>query len=353
MERLERLVNLVVALLDTRRPLTREELRQRVGGYSEDEDNFRRNFERDKDLLRQMGIPVVAEPVDPGTPEGATGYHVPRHLYELPDPGLEDDELMALSLAASTVVLEGAGQGAATTALWKLTASSRGGGGLGEEPGTEVPSGPARSLSDRPGAGAPPRTTPVVDVALDPSVAVLFSAVAEKRRVRFGYNAVPRHVDPYRLSYRQGRWYLSGFDHGREGERLFRVDRIEGPVELEDEPAVFDRPDNVPSGPPPPWRLGDDEEIVVDLRVDGAQADWVRSLAGADAVTGTGPGGETYFRLPITNRHAFRSFVLGLLDHAEVLGPPEMRDEVIDWLRSLAAPNTAPTAGVAVAVAGP
>ncbi len=66
MDRLERLVNLVVALLDTRRPLTREELRERVGGYTDDEDNFRRNFERDKDLLRQMGIPVVTEAARPG-----------------------------------------------------------------------------------------------------------------------------------------------------------------------------------------------------------------------------------------------------------------------------------------------
>ena len=69
MDRLERLVNLVVALLDTPRPLTREELRQRVGGYSDDNANFHRNFERDKDLLRQMGIPIVAE---------AAGR--PRHL---------------------------------------------------------------------------------------------------------------------------------------------------------------------------------------------------------------------------------------------------------------------------------
>ena len=114
MDRLERLVNLVVALLDTRRPLTRQEVRQRVGGYSDDEDNFHRNFERDKDLLRQMGIPVVTEPLDPACPEAGTGYRVPPDLYELPDPGLDEDELVALGLAASAVALEGAGQASAT-----------------------------------------------------------------------------------------------------------------------------------------------------------------------------------------------------------------------------------------------
>ena len=64
MDRLERLVNLVAALIDTRQPLTRAEIRERIEGYSADDDAFRRNFERDKDLLRQMGIPVVTEPIE-------------------------------------------------------------------------------------------------------------------------------------------------------------------------------------------------------------------------------------------------------------------------------------------------
>jgi predicted DNA-binding transcriptional regulator YafY len=339
-ERLERLVNLVVALLDTRRPLTRDELRQRVGGYSEDEENFRRNFERDKETLRQMGIPVVAEPVDAHVPESATGYRVPRDKYELPEPGLDDDELMALGLAASAVVFEGSVQGAATTALWKLTAASRGtgtsaAGSTGASVGTSAHEPPAISA---------PGTGPVVDVAVDPIVAVLFSAVAEKRTVGFTYNGLERRVDPYRLSYRQGKWYLAGFDHGREGERLFRADRVKGPVTVDELPGTFLRPASAPSGPPPPWRLGDDEEVVVELRVDASQAPWVRSMAGPDAVAGTGPDGTVCFKLPVTNRAAFRSFVLGLLDHAEVVGPRQVRDEIVEWLSSLAsaAPGLAP-----------
>jgi predicted DNA-binding transcriptional regulator YafY len=322
-DRLERLVNLVVALLDTRRPLTREELRLRVGGYAEDVDNFRRNFERDKELLRQMGIPLVTEPVDPRQPDSAIGYRVPRDLYELPDPGLEDDELMALGLAASAVAFEGAAQGAATTALWKLTAASR---------ASASPSGPSLPA---------PAVVPVVDVAVDPTVALLFSAVAEKRGAHFAYNGVARHVDPYRLSYRQGRWYLAGFDHARQAERLFRVDRIDGVVEVDVVPGSFERPEGAPAGPPPPWRLGDDDEIVVDLRVDPIQAPWVASLAGPVAVAGTEPDGTTYFKLSVTNRSAFRGFVLGLLDHAEVLGPPEVRDEIVEWLCALATPGPA------------
>lgn len=360
MDRLERLVNLLVALLDTPRLLTRDELRQRVGGYSDDEDNFHRNFERDKDLLRQMGIPLVTALLDPSVPESGTGYRIPRHLYELPDPGLDDDELMALGLAASAVALEGAEPGAAMTALWKLAGASEARSGdqeaenAGAAPGPEVPRGAAQDQSggspgrgharassgragDGPGMLGPgPLQGPLADVAVDETVARLFSGVAERRVVCFGYNGVARQVDPYRLSYRQGHWYLAGFDHGRQGERLFRADRIAGPVELEGPTGAFERPEGVPSGPPPPWRLGDDEEIVVELRVDPSQAQWVRALAGEAAVVGTSPDGATDFRLSVTNREAFRGFVLGFLEHAEVVGPPEVREEVVSWLAGLA-----------------
>jgi proteasome accessory factor B len=327
-DRLERLVNLVVALLDTRRPLTREELRRRVGGYSEDDENFHRNFERDKDLLRQMGIPVVAEPLGPNLTDPAVGYRVPRDLYELPDPGLDEDELVALSLAVSAVAFDGSAQSAATTALWKLAAGKVAPGGTGEQ-------GERSNQSDG-GDRAARIGQPMADVPADERVAALFSGVSMRRVARFEYNGVPRRVDPYRLSYREGRWYLAGYDHSREGERLFRADRITGAVTLEDAEDAFERPEDVASGPPPPWRLGDDEEIVVDLRVEPGPAEWVRTLAGDESVAETTADGSVHFKLRVTNRAAFRGFVLGLLEHAEVMGPPEVRDEMVYWLVSLA-----------------
>jgi proteasome accessory factor B len=318
-DRLERLVNLVVALLDTPRLLTKEELRQRVGGYSDDDANFHRNFERDKDLLRQMGIPIVAEPLaGPDISDRQTGYRVPRDLYELPDPGLDEDELLALSVAVSAVAFDGSANGAATTALWKLAAVSA-----------------QRAVPDGRGGA------PLADVPTDERVATLFSGVQQRRVARFEYNGVPRRVDPYRLSYRQGRWYLAAFDHARQGERLFRVDRISGAVELEDAAGQFVRPEGVATAPPPPWRLGEDEEIVVELRVEASQAEWVRSLAGEETVAGTSADGWVDFKLPVTNRGAFRGFVLGLLDRAEVVGPPEVRDEIVYWLTDLAGQEAA------------
>jgi predicted DNA-binding transcriptional regulator YafY len=178
---------------------------------------------------------------------------------------------------------------------------------------------------------------------MDEAVATLFAGVSERRVVRFTYNSLERRVDPYSLSYREGHWYLAGFDHGREAERLFRTDRIVGPVELEGPAGAFLRPPAGPSGPGPPWRLGDDEEIVVELRVDASQAQWAVALAGESSVSGTSSDGTTYLKLRVTNRAALRSFVLGFLDHAEVLGPPEVRDEVVQWLCAIESRDEAMT----------
>lgn len=325
MDRLERLVNLVVALLDTRRPLSREELRRRVGGYSDDPVNFHRAFERDKDLLRQMGIPVLAEPLERGSEEAQTGYWVPRELYEMPDPGLDEEELMALSLAVSLVALEGAvgEEGAALAALRKLAGA----------PGRASQEGGPTAGALRP-AGKPGEA--VVDLPLGPELAVLFAGVAERRSVSFGYHGTVRHVDPYHLYYREGRWYLGGFDYSRGEERLFRVDRLQGPVKLGQEAGAFERPASGPSGPPPPWRLGNDPPLKVEVRVDASQAPWVRQVAGDQAVVGEGADGQTYFSLEVTNKEGFRSFLLGLLDHAEVVSPPEVREEVVSWLAAVA-----------------
>lgn len=331
MDRLERLVNLVVALLDTRRPLTREELRERVGGYGNETANFRRAFERDKELLRQMGIPILSQAIDRGTGESHIGYWVPREMYEMADPGLDEEELMALSLAASLVAFRGDGEGAAVGALRKLA-------------GAPAPT-PVLAPAHRPAATPAPAGGPVplarqeealVDVPLAPELSTLFSAIGEKRAVSFDYGEEARRVDPYRLSYREGRWYLNGFDHSRGGERMFRVDRIKGPVEVTGVAGAFERPEARSPGPPPPWRLGDDPPVLVDLRVDGTQAPWVRELAGEAAIYRVDADGSVQFKLEVTSIDGFRSFVLGLLDHAEVTSPQEARDQVVSWLEAIA-----------------
>lgn len=300
MHRLERLINLVAALLHADRPLTTEELRQRLPGYADDKGAFRRAFERDKEALRDLGIPVVVEPVDDATQPGVLGYRIPKEEYYLRDPGLEPDELAALHLAASAVRLEGA---SGVEALWKL------GGEVAEE-------GPAPAVAALPGTA---------------HLAPLFAAISSRRRVGFVYRSRARGVDPWRLSFRNGHWYLAGHDHDAGDERMFRLDRIESAIDATGPDGAFPRP---PHGgaQPPPWELGGDEPRTARLLVDAGQAAWAAGHVGPEAVEEWLPDGAVVLAVRVTNRDAFRSFVLGFLDHAEVLGPSELRSDFVDWL---------------------
>jgi predicted DNA-binding transcriptional regulator YafY len=300
--RLERLINLVAALLDSTRPLTADELRQRVPGYAQDKVAFRRAFERDKETLREMGVPVVVEPPDPADP-GVLGYRIPKDAYYLADPGLAPDELAALHLAASAVHLEGTdGVGA----LWKL------GGEVAEE-------GPAPAVAALPGGA---------------HLAVLFGAISERRRVTYAYRGRTRQVEPHRLSFRNGHWYLAGRDLGAGDDRSFRLDRIESDVAVGGDAGAFERP---PGGgaPPAPWETGTEAPVTARLLVDADQAGWATGHLGAEALEERRPDGSVVLAVRVTNRDAFRSFVLGFLDHAEVLGPPELRAEMVAWLEGL------------------
>ena len=116
----ERLLGLVVCLLSTRRYLTADQIRQAVPGYPEQDDLFKRMFERDKEDLRELGIPLetgVNHPFDDDP-----GYRIRRQAYELPELRLEADEAAVLGLAAR-VWQRAALEGAAAGALLKLRAA--------------------------------------------------------------------------------------------------------------------------------------------------------------------------------------------------------------------------------------
>lgn len=315
MHRLERLINLVAALLHAERPLTAEELRNRLPGYAEDHGAFRRAFERDKEALRDLGIPVVVEAVDEVTLPGVVGYRIPKEAYYLEDPGLAPDELAALHLAATAVRIEGA---SGVEALWKL------GGELAEQ-------GPAPAVAALPGAA---------------HLAPVFAAVSARRRIGFAYRGRARRVDPWRLSFRNGHWYLAGHDHDAGEERMFRLDRVESDVEAQGADGAFERPPHV-GAQPPPWQMGGDEALTARLLVDAGQAVWAASHVGPDAVEERRPDGSVVLAVGVTNREAFRSFVLGFLDHAEILDPPELRADMVDWLGDLVSTEGASVARAA------
>ena len=141
-------------------------------------------------------------------------------------------------------------------------------------------------------------------------------------------------MDPWRLAFRNGHWYLAGRDHGRDDERMFRLDRLESPIAMDDGAPAFERP-AVGAAPTVPWEMGDEPPVTARLLVDADHAGWAVGQVGPETVVERRSDGAIVLAVNVTNRSAFRSFVLGFLDHAEVLEPTELREELVDWLDAL------------------
>jgi predicted DNA-binding transcriptional regulator YafY len=172
----------------------------------------------------------------------------------------------------------------------------------------------------------------------DRNLVAAFTGLMERRTLRFSYRAVDRLVHPYRLDFARGRWYLNGFDHVRGEERWYRLDRVEGEIVVGAEPGAFVRPEEaVPGLQLDPWQLGEGDPVPAKVRFDAEQAPLVRHSIGAGRVAEERPDGSIVVSFDVTNRDGFRSFVLSFLDHAVVLEPADLRDEIRGWLGALAA----------------
>ncbi|HEY2127946.1 MAG TPA: WYL domain-containing protein [Streptosporangiaceae bacterium] len=204
----ERLLGLVVCLLSSERYLTALQIRAAVPGYPESFEAFKRMFERDKEELRELGIPL--ETGSNSAFDEEPGYRIPRQAYELPEIRLEPDEAAVLALAAR-VWRQAELAGAAAGALLKLRAA-----GVDAE--------------ETPQPGIEPR------LAGEAAFGPLWEAVRDRRPVTFAYRAVgrsepqQRRLEPWGVVNRHGRWYVAGHDRDRDAVRVFRLSRIEGPV---------------------------------------------------------------------------------------------------------------------------
>lgn len=205
----ERLLGLVVCLLSSERYLTALQIRDAVPGYPDSFDAFKRMFERDKEELRELGIPLETGSNSPLDEEA--GYRIPRQAYVLPEIRLEPDEAAVLSLAAR-VWRQAELAGAAAGALLKLRAA-----------GVDAEETPQPGIEPRLQAG---------EAAFGP----LWQAVRDRRPVTFAYRAAgrsepqQRRLEPWGVVNRHGRWYVAGHDTDRGAVRVFRLGRIEGPV---------------------------------------------------------------------------------------------------------------------------
>jgi proteasome accessory factor B len=312
-ERTERLINLVICLLHTRSYLSAERLRETIPGYSDaaSDEAFKRMFERDKEDLRDLGIPLETGSLHNWDDE--IGYRITRNDYALPALTLEPDEATAVGLAAR--MWSSAALGAsATRALRKLEAA-------GVEL-TPLPEG----LQPAVGAGST-------------GLPVVADAVREGRRLRFDYRgasdaaAAGRHVEPWGVVWWHGRWYLVGHDLDRQAPRVFRLSRIvgepraEGPEGAITVPAGVDLTALVSESDP-----GGGTEVLARVKVRHDRAIGLRRQTVDVADDGNGWDVVT---VPCPDPHRLADQVLGYGADAVILSPAEAREAVVHRLQAL------------------
>lgn len=229
--KVERLVNLVIALLSTRGYITAEKIRSNVAGYADSAsaEAFSRMFERDKNELRDLGIPLEVGRASAWDP--TEGYRINRDAYSLPAVELTPDEAAAVAVATQlweSPELITATQGA----LLKLRAA-----------GVEVD-------PDAPVAIASPAGVPGLRGS-EEVLGILLSAIDSQQVVQFPHRpsrAEPfttRTVEPWGVVTEKGRWYLVGHDRDRDATRTFRLSRIGSEVEPIGPPGAVTVPEGV------------------------------------------------------------------------------------------------------------
>ncbi len=314
MEPLERLINLVALLLNANRPLTFEEIRASLGAYQQDDPAAaKRQFERDKDDLRKIGIPIQTEHTDAW--EAEVGYRIAKEDYYLPEIDFTPEEVAALFVAAHA---PGDSREAAQ-AFWKLAQGSD----------TDVLS------------GLPERISTGVDASA-PHLVPAARAVAARRLVRFTYRSVQgeeteREVDAWGLVFSRGSWYLVGRDRARDDVRTFRLSRIRSDIEefgeAEPPPEGFEARTRLEAGP---WGLGE-PETTARIAFSPKVAAWAIAQAPGAKIGRTRRDGWSEATVPASRAEAFVSWVLSFGPDARVLSPKTVREAVLEALEAVGA----------------
>lgn len=321
----ERLLDLVIALVNTSGRMTKQQVRSSVAGYQDavSDEAFERMFERDKDTLRELGVPVLT--VTDARHGDDVGYRIDPDAYALPAVQLTPAELGVLSLAVQ-VWQDAALRADTSRALTKLRA-------VGEGPS-------ATDLL----AGLAPR------VRADGSAfGPLVEAVQERRLVRFTYRAASsgevrdRTVEPWRLLARRGGWVLVGRDRDRGAARSFRLGRIQGAVRAVGAPAAFAPPTDAElADAMAAWAPGPERVATLAVLPDRAAALRARAAAAGDVDLASIPGapqvlaGRDLVHVRYRSTWELAEELVGYGAAVVVLDPPGVRDAVLDLLRTAA-----------------
>lgn len=298
--------------LDADTPVTFEEIRLRLrDAYAQgNAEAAQRMFERDKDALRDLGIPILTTSKDDWSDEH-NSYFIPKDRYYLTEIDFTPEEISALLVASLT-----AGEGDdAERGLRKLL--------FGAD--TALLSG-----RDDPLLAAGPDLS-------DARLSAIADAIRDRRSLRFAYRTgsgeeSERRVDPYSLVWRSGHYYLVGSDLDRRDIRCFRVSRMaSGPEKVGDAsvpPDGFVARDHVSAGP---WGPDGSEPITVTVAFSDRVSWWAASGVETQEITVSGDGWDEVV-MPGSLDESFVSWILSFGPDARVVEPPALRDAVIHRL---------------------
>ena len=305
----ERLVNLTIALLATKRYITKSEIFRSVDGYEGSDDSKERMFERDKDDLRNLGIEIEVGTFDPLF-EDESGYRIKPENYQFQLGEVNAQEITLLSLAAEA--WRGASLGtSALSALNKLHA-------IGIESDSELLLDFAPSI-----------------VSQDANLAIAISAITSRTVLSFTYlneelEPQNRVLEPYAVTSRYGHWYIFGNDLDRNAERIFRLDRISGDLKEQGKSASYETPANLDIDA----AFTKSENLVsatIFLR-DGRALN-LRSRGMLIEDQDNQPGWKKYL-LEYRDEVRFIEEILWYVDDVVVAGPEKLRTEVIARLKN-------------------
>ena len=302
----ERLVNLTIALLATKRYLTKSEIFRTVEGYEGSPEAMERMFERDKDDLRSLGITIELGTFDPIF-EDEAGYRITPSSYQLNLGELDGTDIALLSLAA-TAWSGAALERESTSALIKLSS-------MGIDSDSE-----ALSL-----------LTPQVS-GTDQNFVLVTDAIVRRSEIEFEYLSADlskqvRKIAPYSMRGESGSWYLVGLDRAKDSVRTFRLDRIVSEVIVSKKSNTFEIPVQLSDG------IQDEAQEFALLRIRKNRGHQLRSLA---TVVETGEEWDE-IRLPIVDSSWLLRSILWHRDDVVAVKPPALRDQVVDSLKELRA----------------
>jgi proteasome accessory factor BC len=331
-EKLIRQLSLISYLMAERRPVTATEIRRDVEGYSDmTEDAFARRFYADRAELDALGIQLRVEKPSDGFTE-QENYSLAPEAFHLPPIEFTDAEHASLQTALSLLDGEFAYAEPLRLALQQIT--------WGRPSPLESPTQRSVGLGITGSAGG---------AELSARLAKVDTAIYRRKRIEFEYFTMQsgevgeRKIDPYQLLFQGGQFYLVGYSHERDAERVFRLSRIRGKVAYATKAEHdFQRPEDFDPriyANRIPWQLGDTvgtAEIWCSERI----AWHVERNFGLYGDFAEAEDGGRIYRTDYAIPRLLVSWVLGYGEHVRIVGPPELVQEAHDRLDAVVERHT-------------